>query len=124
MNYKKLASKDIVEKTIKALEANGISAEYVQTGKEAKAKVIEMIPLSAEIMDMTSRTLDSLGIPKEIQESGKYNSVKKKLMSLDRKTQALEMQKLGAAPEWTVGSVHAVTQDGKVLIASNTGSQL
>ena len=34
------------------------------------------------------------------------------------------MQKIGAAPEWTLGSVHAVTEDGKVVIASNTGSQL
>jgi len=34
------------------------------------------------------------------------------------------MQKLGAAPEYAVGSVHAVTEDGKVIIASNTGSQL
>src|SRR5581483_9685420 len=30
----------------------------------------------------------------------------------------------GAAPEWSLGSVHAVTEDGKVIIASNTGSQL
>ncbi len=47
-----------------------------------------------------------------------------KLYSLDRETQGLEMQKLGAAPEWAVGSVHAVTQEGHVVIASNTGSQL
>jgi len=43
---------------------------------------------------------------------------------MDRKTQGLEMQKLGAAPEWAVGSVHAVTEDGKVIIASASGSQL
>ena len=34
------------------------------------------------------------------------------------------MQKLGAAPEWVVGSVHAVTEEGAVLIASASGSQL
>ena len=34
------------------------------------------------------------------------------------------MKKTGAAPEYCIGSVHAVTQDGKVFIASNTGSQL
>jgi hypothetical protein len=43
---------------------------------------------------------------------------------MDRKTQGSEMQKLGAAPDWVVGSVNAVTQDGHVLIASNTGSQI
>ena len=45
-------------------------------------------------------------------------------MKLDKKTEGSKMQKLGAAPDWVVGSVHAVTQDGHVLIASNTGSQL
>jgi hypothetical protein len=34
------------------------------------------------------------------------------------------MQRLGAAPEWTIGSVHALTEDGHVLVASATGSQL
>ena len=34
------------------------------------------------------------------------------------------MAKLGAAPDWVVSSVHAVTEDGHLLIASNTGSQL
>ena len=45
-------------------------------------------------------------------------------MSMDRKTQGREMQKIGATPDWTIGSVHAVTEEGQVLIASNTGSQL
>jgi hypothetical protein len=31
---------------------------------------------------------------------------------------------MGAVPEYMVGSVHAVTETGCVLIASNTGSQL
>ena len=34
------------------------------------------------------------------------------------------MQQLGAAPDWAVGSVHALTQEGEALIASATGSQL
>jgi len=124
MDYKTLASKKTVEKTIAALKVNNISAEFVQTGEEAKQKVLSMIPQNAEVMNMSSVTIDTLDIPKEINESGKYNSVKKKLMGMNRETQGLEMQRLGAAPEWTVGSVHAVSQDGKVLIASNTGSQL
>ena len=73
---------------------------------------------------MSSVTVDSLELPKEINESGKFDSVKNKLSKMDRKTQGLEMQRIGAAPQYAVGSVHAVTEDGKLLIASNTGSQL
>jgi hypothetical protein len=34
------------------------------------------------------------------------------------------MRKLGVAPDWYVNSAHALTEDGTLLIASNTGSQL
>lgn len=119
-----LPSNQIITNTIQALKGNGIEAMVVNNGKEAKKKVLELLPKGAEVMTMSSVTLDTIGIAKEINESGKYNSVRKKIYSMDRKTQSLEMQKLGAAAEWTVGSVHAVTEDGHVFIASNTGSQL
>ena len=43
---------------------------------------------------------------------------------MDRATQGREIRKLVGAPDYAAGSVHAVTEDGRVLIASNTGSQL
>ena len=43
---------------------------------------------------------------------------------MDRQTQSREMQKIGSSPEYAIASVHALTQDGKAIIASNTGSQL
>ena len=43
---------------------------------------------------------------------------------MNRETQGREIRKLGSAPDYAAGSVHAVTEDGHVLIASNTGSQL
>ena len=122
--WDQLASDTQIKKTIAALKQNGIEALVVDTAQKAKDEVLKRIPKGAEVMTMTSVTLDAIGIPKEINESGKYNSVRKKLMSMDRATQSLEMNKLGAAPEYAIGSVHAVTQDGKALIASNTGSQM
>lgn len=122
--WTQLADKQTVEKTIEVLKNNGIEAKFVDTGEEAKKEIISLIPQGAEVMNMTSVTLDALAVPSEINESGKYNSVRNKLNSMDRATQGLEMKKLGAAPEWTVGSIHAVTEEGNVLIASQTGSQL
>lgn len=122
--WDQLANKEAIEKTITALKNNGIEAKSVATSKDAIQEVLSLIPKGAEVMTMASTTLDSLGIPEIINESDKYNSVRNKLNSMDRATQGSEMQKLGAAPDWTVGSVHAVTEDGHILIASNTGSQL
>lgn len=118
-----LANDSQIEKTITSLKQNGIEAEVVNTSEEAKEKVLMLVPKGAEVMTMQSMTLKTMGLP-DIIDSSSYNSVRNKLSSMDRATQSLEMQKLGAAPEYTVGSIHAVTEDGKVLIASNTGSQM
>ncbi len=118
------ASDASINNAAAALNKNNIATFIVGTGEEARQKLLELLPQGAEVMNMTSATLDAIGAAKEIMESGKYNSVRKQLLSMDRKTQGREMQKLGAAPDWAVGSVHAVTEDGKVLIASATGSQL
>ena len=75
-------------------------------------------------MTMSSVTLDTIGITKELNGSNRFKPVRDTLYAMNRETQRVAMLKLGAAPEWTVGSVHAVTEDGHILIASNTGSQL
>ncbi|MDZ7587083.1 MAG: LUD domain-containing protein [Patescibacteria group bacterium] len=122
--WEQLADDVSIKKAIEGLVAAGIDALVVDNAAAARAKVLEILPQGAEVMNMSSVTLETLGLDKEINESGNYNSVKNKLKQMDRTTQGLAMQKLGAAPEWTVGSVHAVSEDGQILIASNTGSQL
>ncbi len=123
-SYQEKASRATIEKTIQALAANGIEAVYAADGAEAKAKALSFIPKGAEVFTMTSVTLDSIGLSKEINESGNYDAVKTRLFKMDQKTQGREMRKLGAAPDFVVGSAHAVTETGSVVVASLTGSQL
>lgn len=124
MSYNTPASAEQIARAVSALKANGISAVLAADGNDAKNKVLAMTPSGANVMTMTSITLDSLGIPEEINDSGKFDSVRAKYATMDPKVQAKEMRMMGAAPEYVIGSVHAVTEDGKILIASNTGSQL
>lgn len=123
-DFAKLASNQTIARTVKALEKNGIKAIVTENGNEAKEKVLSILPDGAEVFTMTSQTAEAMNLAKEINESEKYNSVRNKLMAMDRSIQSRQMAKLGASPEFVVGSVHAVTQDGHLLIASNTGSQL
>src|SRR6185437_3209554 len=124
MQWNSLASDESIEKTVDSLKKNGITAHVVSTAEDAKKKVLDLLPKGAEVMQMTSITLDTIGVTEPINESGDYGSVRNRLNKLDREKDHVEMQKVGSAPEWAVGSVHAVTEDGKVIIASNTGSQL
>ena len=123
-DFSQLALDESINKVKDALQKNGIEVLVAENGAKAKEKVLEMIPEGSEIMNMTSATADSLGLAEEITESAKYNSVRNKFKTMDPKTQGQDMKKLGAAPEWAIGSVHAVTEDGKVIVASATGSQL
>ena len=93
MDYSQLASADQISLTIKSLAENGITA-----------------------------TLDTIGLTRELNESGRYATVRAKLY--DESVSKSEKRKLGGGPDWTIGSVHALTEDGKLIIASNTGSQL
>ena len=122
--WMKIPDRKIIDKTIAALKANNIDAEFVATGQDAKKRVLALIPKGAEVMNMSSVTIDTISLAKELNDPKKFDSVRNQFAAMDKKTQGKEMQRLGAAPEYTVGSAHAVTQDGKVVIASNTGSQL
>lgn len=122
--WTKIPSDAILDKTAGVLKENGVEVWIVDNKDDAKNKIVELIPKGSEVMTMTSETLNSIGVLPEINESGNYDSVRKKLNSMNRETQGREMQRLGVTPEYAIGSVHAVTEDGKVLIASNTGSQL
>ena len=123
-DFSKLADSKTIAKVISALEGNGIKALVAENGNEAKKKVLSILPEGAEVFTMTSQTAEGISLAKTINESKKYNSVRNRLMAMDRNTQNREMAKLGATPEFVIGSVHAVTEDGQLLIASASGSQL
>lgn len=124
VEFNKLASEGQIERTAKALEANGIHAVVAENGAEAKRLFFELIPDGSEVFLGASVTLDQLGIKEEIDKSGRFNALRPKMFAMNRETQGREIRKLGGAPDFAAGSVHAVTEDGHVLIASNTGSQL
>jgi hypothetical protein len=122
--FARLASDERIQRAAKALEANGIHTLIAQNGREAKRMFFELVPEGSEVFLGASVTLEKLGIQPEIDKSGRYDAVRPKMFAMNRETQGREMRKLGASPEIAAGSVHAVTEDGHVLIASKTGSQL
>ena len=122
--FAKLASDEQIERAARALEANGIHTLVAANGEAAKKMVFDLLPEGAEVFTATSLTLEKLGILAGIEKLARYDSVRARLSKMDDKTQHREMVKLGATPEYVLGSVHAVTEDGSVLIASMSGSQL
>ena len=119
-----LATTALITKATTALSSHGITVHVTDDPDQTRKLVHSLIPKGSEVMTATSTTLNQLGLTDVLNDSGTYNSVKSQLSKLDRNTDGLVMQKLGAGPDYIVGSVHAVTEDGKVIIASGSGSQL
>ena len=119
-----LATDEQIERTAKALEANGIAVRIAETGEEAKRMFFELVPDGSEVFLGASVTLERLGIKEVVDKSGRFDALRPRMFAMDRKTQAREIRKLGGTPDYAAGSVHAVTEDGHVMIVSNTGSQL
>jgi L-lactate utilization protein LutC len=122
--FAKLASDERIRAAMAALERNGISCLQVDSGTEARAAVRSMLPIGAEVFNNTSRTLEVIGVAEDVERSGRYQALRPRLYQMDREMQGREMRQLAASPDFVVGSVHAVTEDGSLLIASASGSQL
>jgi hypothetical protein len=119
-----LASDQHIDETASALERNGITSLVVDSGEQARDAVRSILPIGAEVFNNTSRTLEAIGVAEDIERSGDYQPLRPRLYQMDREMQAREMRQLTAAPDFVVGSAHAVTREGSVLIASASGSQL
>ena len=110
--------------TVVALEEHGFSVEVVDDRDAARAAVLARIPAGSSVMTNTSVTLDQTGIADAINDGGPYESARNKMLALDFATQAQQMKAIGGQPGYALGSVHAITRDGTLVIASASGSQL
>jgi hypothetical protein len=113
-----------LERAAAALTAHGFSVEILDDAAAARARIKDLIPEGASVATGASETLRQSGIDEDINTSGRYDSVKQRGQAMDRVTQLAEIWRLMSTPDVIVGSVHAVTETGSLVVASASGSQL
>ena len=123
-SFTALPDEHVLQRTVVALEEHGFSAEVVEDLDTARAAVLARIPHGSSVMTNTSVTLAETGIADAINDGGPYESARNAMLALDFATQAQEMKAIGGQPDYALGSVHAITADGTLVIASASGSQL
>ena len=119
-----LPDEQTLASAVTALEEHGFSVEVVDDLDAARQAVLARIPDGSSVMTNTSVTLQETGIADAINDGGRYDSARNRMFALDFATQAQEMKAIGGQPDYALGSVHAVTHDGTLVIASASGSQL
>ena len=125
MDFDTPATTDRIEATMDALKARGITAELLQTREEALARLQTLIPAGASLSTGASLSLKEIGF-EELLVSGSHPWRNLKAEYLDEKDPARQtlLRRQSALADYFLGSVHAVSQTGELVIASMTGSQL
>jgi acyl-CoA hydrolase len=118
------AEENRVARTAAALEANGITVFRASSSAETKRMVLDLIPAGSEVHQGASASLEATGITEETEKSGRYKPLRPRLHNMDRATQADEIRRLSASPDVMLGSVHAITETGSLVVASASGSQI
>jgi LUD domain len=113
-----------LERAAAALTAHGFTVEVLDDAAAARARINDLIPEGASVFTGASETLRLSGIEADINDSGRYDSAKQRGRALDRVRDLREIWRLMSTPDVIVGSVHAVTETGSLVIASASGGQL
>ncbi len=124
VRYAAPASEVSLQTTARRLNENGMTAHIVESGADAGRLALGLIPDGAEVFTATSQTLEEIGLRAAIDASPRLRSVRTVLSQMDMATQWHEMRVLAARPDVVIGSVHAITERGEVVVASASGSQL
>ena len=118
------ASAERIERLAATLESHNIEAIVVATGAEARDRVLTMLPIGSEVHWGTSATLDAIGVTEALLAEGRYDPVRPRYQAMDRATQGREIRKVMAAPDFMLASAQAITDDGELVIASYSASQI
>src|ERR1700737_182357 len=106
------------------LRERNFEVVIVQNGAEAKAEVMKRIPEGASVHSGKSKTLEDAGIFEELMSSDRFDFVRRRTSKMDRNTQGDEIRKISSSPDVMLGSVQAVTEAGRLVITSASGSQI
>ena len=113
-----------LERAAAALAAHGFTVEILDDAAAARNRIKDLIPAGASVFTGASETLRLAGIEEDIDAGGRYDAIRARGQAMNRATQLAEIWRLMSTPDVIMGSVHAVTETGSLVIASASGSQL
>ena len=118
------ASPERLERAANALTAHNFATEVLDDASSARERIHELIPENASVFTGASETLRLSGIDADLNSSGRYDAAKARSLTMDRDRDRRQLWQLISVPDVIVGSVHAVTETGSLVIASASGGQL
>lgn len=123
-DYTVAASEAMLQQLAGRLRERNFEVLMVDGPTEARDAVLELIPAGSQVHTGKSKTLEDAGIFAALAQPGRFDFLRNRLQGMDRDAMRAAMRTMGATPDYMLGSAHAVTEDGELVFASATGSQL
>jgi hypothetical protein len=125
MDYATLPPRATVEKVVANLKDRNIEATIVETKEDALAQIKEWIPKGASVMNGASATLGEIGFIDYLKSDAHgWNNLHAAIVAETDPAKQAALRKQSVLSDYYLGSVHALSESGELVIASNTGSQL
>lgn len=123
--FNTLASQESINKTVKSLITNGFQAEVVENKSEALEKIKSLIPQNTSVHNGSSTTLQEIGFIDYLKsDTHGWNNLHARILAEKNPEKQSKLRRESAFSDYYLGSVHALSETGEMVIASNTGSQL
>lgn len=81
------ASEDALARAAAALTGKGFAVEAIDDTAGARVRIGELIPDGASVLTSASETLRLSGIDADINESGRYEAIRPRVLAMDRATE-------------------------------------
>lgn len=125
MKYTKIADNKVIEKTVEALKTRNIHTVVVDTKEDALEEIKKLIPKGGSVMNASSTTLTEIGFVDYLKEGEHgWNNIHENILNEKDPVKQALLRKESVLADYFLGSVHAITEQGQLLIASASGSQL
>lgn len=124
-NYTTLASPGSVQRASEGLKARRFDPIFVENGAKALELIKTLIPKGASVMNGSSVTLEQIGFVEYLKagEHG-WNNLHAGILAENDTGKRQYLRAQSSLSDFYLGSVHALSETGEMVIASNTGSQM
>ncbi|MDD2656221.1 MAG: LUD domain-containing protein [Patescibacteria group bacterium] len=125
MDFETLKSSEVVDAVTKKLLEGDIVSFHVGSKTEALDKIKNLIPAGASVMNGSSTSLDQIGFV-EYLKSGDHPwiNLHERVLAEPDQAKKVKIRREVTVSDYHVSSVQAVTEEGQLLIASGSGSNL
>lgn len=124
-DFSVVSTHSVLERTVESLKANNFQPIVVNSKEEALSTIKSLIPKGASVMNGASATLQEIGFVDYLKsDTHGWNNLHAPIVAESDRVRQVPLRNQALFADYYLGSAHALSETGELVIASNTGSQL